>query len=294
MIITIRIRFSKINNISSMIKFKLYSNKKDPKKMTDKEALKAKYRDTSGLNLSSVGTKVGATAGALRGLHKSLGRKGVFRTPISMGINSALGAGLGYLSGSLADVGVKTLGYGGRKTYKSASRTAKAINNEVKKFSDSNKDKLPSNKSLKNAALVGTGTAAAGGVGSLIGMANVAKDNGAEGYRDIYNKVINKVKNTNALNKKQGVSLLSLDGIRNIKDAAEDGLIDSMTKNKGSYNDKMKLMKKAGKKGARVAALTALSAGLAYTMDKKRKANKQYNKELKSRKIEAANNLKRK
>lgn len=234
-----------------MIQFKLYS--KSPKDMTDKEAKEAKYRDTSKPRFIKPAAKVGAAAGAISGLKKSIGRKGLIKTAISTGWGAAKGAAAGAGVGAAADIGTGLLGYSGRKVAKTTKNAVESVKNEAKKFSKIN------DTPEKRAGLVAAGTATGAGVGGLYGMNNRSKAI-SSGIKDIKSAVKEAAKG-DKMKALRDVSKSTLTSIKNNPNAM-----------------------KGFKLGARVGGIAALAGGLKLTADMKRKQNQEYNKELKGRK----------
>lgn len=228
-----------------MIKFRLYS-KKSPKDMTDSEAKKANYKDTSDPSFIRPAAKIGAAAGAIGGLKKSLGKRGLIGTAVSTGWGAAKGAATGAGIGLAANIGSSAVGYTGKKIAKTTKEAKDAVNKEVKKFSKIND--IPE----KRAGLVATGTAAGAGLGGLLGAKNVNPTTFKRGSRAI------------SENLKRG----------NISKAGKNlvTLAKSASKLPGF------------KKGAMVGGVAALSGGLKLTSDKRKEDNIRYNKELKDRK----------
>lgn len=227
-----------------MIKFRLYS--KSPKDMTDKEAKEAKYKDTSKPSFIKPAAKIGAAAGAIKGLKKSIGKKGLVRTAVSTGWEAAKGAAAGAGIGAIADVGTGLLGYSGRKVAGTTKEAAESVKNEARKFSKLN------DTPEKRAGLVAAGTLAGSRIGGLYGVHN---------------------RNKNAY--KRGIKAISENVKRgNIVKAGKNLMTISKTASKAP----------GFKLGARVGGIAALAGGLKLTADVKRKQNEEYNKELKSRK----------
>lgn len=247
-----------------MIKFKLYS-KKSVKDMTDDEVRAAKYKNTGKIDYVGTGAKVGAAAGALNGLRKSLGRRGPIGTAISVGWNATKGSMAGAGIGAATGLGMSALGYSGKKIANTSKAAKEKVEKEVKKFSKY------TDTPEKRAGLVAGGTLAGAGLGAGIGVENAIKHRTG---KSLVGSVTRDARRAIA-NREKGVSMFK---------AAKDSIKHSKEVLGGSKAT-MNAIRNGARKGARVGGLAAAALGLTYAMNKRDQEKKDYNDELRARKL---------